>query len=212
MARAAVPRQRGRKRRADWWGRTKAALAAVALGAVLLGPWLSRNTWILWVAASVVALALAGWLHLLRRRHLRNAALARSVAATDGMTGRQFEEWTADLLRRSGFTDVQLSGGAYDRGADLTAYAPNGARTVVQCKRYAPHRKVSSPDIQRFGGTARPLHGAQIALLITTGGLTTEAAAIAAQLAITVVTRPHLMHWAAHDHLPHLIQTPTQRP
>ena len=156
----------------------------------------------IWLAAATIVGTgvLYLWIRLRIRRTARRRELdlTRSVAMTDGMTGQQFELWTAALLRREGFTDVQVFGGANDCGADVVAVAPNGARTVVQCKRYAATRKVSSPDVQRFAGTVRALHEAQVALLVTTGGITTPAADIAERLGITVVTRPELMEWAAN--------------
>ncbi|HEY0640446.1 MAG TPA: restriction endonuclease [Pseudonocardiaceae bacterium] len=179
--------------------------AAVPL-VLLVGSWVRRNTWVLWLAAAAVAAAVGVW--LLVETRLRRAAeerlreLTSGIEATDGMTGTQFEHWTAALLRRSGFTDVRVSGGAGDRGADLTAISPAGALVVVQCKRYKETTKVGSPDVQRFAGTVRSLHGADVALLVTTGGVTAPALAIAAQLGITVLTRHELAEWATYDRLP----------
>lgn len=173
---------------------------------VLVGPWVSRNTWALWlgagVASAAVLLSVGIWLRLRRMAAYRQLELTRSVTITDGMSGPQFEQWLAALMRRDGFRKVVVSGGAGDRGADLVAIAPGGARTVVQCKRYAPGSKVSSPDVQRFAGTVYALHRADVALLVTTGGITAPAARIAAQLGITVVTRHELMRWAAHGAVP----------
>jgi restriction system protein len=168
--------------------------------------WLSRNTWALWVGgltgAVVGALILTVAVRARQRRADELAVLLGSVATTDDMTGTEFEHWVARLMRRSGFTDVRVSGGAGDRGADLVAVTPYGGRAVVQCKRYAPHRKVTSPDVQRFAGTARAVHGADLALLVTTGGVTVPAARLADQLNITVVSRADLMEWVAHGRTP----------
>lgn len=209
---AEVTRRRRRRRasRPDWSSRIIAGLLTAALAAVVVGPWVRQHLWVVWLAAAMVVLALAGWLRLRWLRRLRELELTRSIAVTDGMTGTEFELWTAQLMRRDGFRKVEVSGGAGDCGADITAVTPAGARTVVQCKRYAEHRKVSSPDLQRFAGTVFALHEAELALLVTTGGITAPAAELAARLGITVVARPQLSRWAAHGRAPFL-DTPLRR-
>lgn len=206
-----VTDRRGRRKRGKRRAQGQRQLIGVGLGlAVLLTVgvvrWLSRNPWALWVggvtAVVVGALALTVVMRVRRRRADGLAELLGSVAMTDDMSGTDFEHWVAGLMRRSGFTNVRVSGGAGDRGADLVALTPYGERAVVQCKRYAPHRKVTSPDVQRFAGTARPVHGADLALLVTTGGVTLPAARLAEQLDITVVARTDLMEWATHGRTP----------
>lgn len=51
-------------------------------------------------------------------------------------------------------------------GADVIGRSPCGRRVVVQCKRYKGN--LSSPHVQRFAGTARDIHRADVALLVTT--------------------------------------------
>ncbi|MFJ6784409.1 restriction endonuclease [Streptomyces yangpuensis] len=50
----------------------------------------------------------------------------------------------------------------------------DGRKPVIQCKKYAPHRSVSSQDMQKFVGTARLEHGADDALFVTTGSRSRE--------------------------------------
>ncbi|WP_420834069.1 hypothetical protein [Streptomyces antarcticus] len=49
---------------------------------------------------------------------------------------------------------------------------------MVQCKRYAKHRTVGSPDLQKFNGTVRDEHGAGVAAardqLVLAAGITTD--------------------------------------
>jgi restriction system protein len=101
----------------------------------------------------------------------------------------------ARLLRGCGCRGVRVSGRAGDMGADVTARTPDGRRLVVQCKRYAGN--LSSPDVQRFAGTAREIHGADVALLVTTGRPTTQALQVARQCRIDLVDRPVLARWIA---------------
>lgn len=59
-------------------------------------------------------------------------------------------------------------GGSGDLGADVIARAPDGRRIVLQAKRYRDGRSVGSQDVQRFGGTAHTIHGADVAAVVTT--------------------------------------------
>ncbi|MFE7497687.1 restriction endonuclease [Streptomyces albidoflavus] len=70
----------------------------------------------------------------------------------------------AQLRRRDGCIEVVVNGGSGDLAADVVAYLADGRKLVIQCKKRAPHRSVSSQDMQKFVGTARPEHGADIAL------------------------------------------------
>ncbi|WP_052311628.1 MULTISPECIES: restriction endonuclease [unclassified Actinoplanes] len=150
------------------------------------------------VTAVVTALVLAGggaWAYLSWSAMSRLAAHERDVAVTDHMSGPEFEQYVARLLRESDCRGVRVSGGAGDMGADITARTPDGRRLVVQCKRYAGN--LPSPDVQRFAGTARDIHGADVALLVTTGRPTGPALQVARQCRITLVDRPVLARWIA---------------
>ncbi len=127
----------------------------------------------------------------------RQAALERSISHTDDMTGPQFEQWVARLLTRSGFTEVQVRGGAGDLGADIIAVSPVGHRVVIQCKRH--RRNISSPEIQKFAGTCRSIHKAEIPVIVTTAGFSQPARDLAAQLGIVLIDRDQLAAWAADD-------------
>ncbi|MEU1089267.1 restriction endonuclease [Streptomyces sp. NPDC005892] len=107
-----------------------------------------------------------------------------------------FEEAVADLCRRDGCRDVEVVGGAGDLGADVLATAPDGRRVVVQCKRYGPANKVGSQDLQRFGGTCYAVHGAETAVVVTTGEFTAPAAEYAAACGIVCVDADALTGWS----------------
>lgn len=150
------------------------------------------------LAAVVAVLVLAGGgvgAYLSWSAMSRLTAYERDVAVTDHMSGPDFEQYVARLLHESGCRGVRVSGGAGDMGADVTARTPDGRRLVVQCKRYAGN--LSSPDVQRFAGTARDIHGADVALLVTTGRPTGPALQVARQCRITLVDRPALARWIA---------------
>ena len=151
------------------------------------------------VASALIALAVLaaagvgayGW--YAQRRQL--AEHERSVAVADAMTGNQFEHFTARLMRASGFRRVRVVGGSGDMGADVIACTADGRRVVVQCKRFAGN--LGSPHVQRFAGTARDIHGADVAPLVTTGRPTAQAREVALRCRITLVDRPALARWVS---------------
>ncbi len=107
----------------------------------------------------------------------------------------EFEEAIADLCRRDGCTDVEVVGGAGDLGADVLAVAPDGRRVVIQCKRYGDDNKVGSQDLQRFGGTCFTVHGADVAVLVTSSDFTAPAADYAEWCGIVCVNEERLRDW-----------------
>lgn len=123
--------------------------------------------------------------------------LAGVMASMDAMNGREFEEHVAELLRRDGCTNVIVQGGGRDRGIDITALTPNGRRIVVQCKRFAPHLSITSPEIQKFLGAAKVLRDSEVALFVATCPFTRDALNIAAESGITAVHRGLLEEWSA---------------
>ncbi|MGN6131678.1 MAG: restriction endonuclease, partial [Nocardioidaceae bacterium] len=84
------------------------------------------------------------------------------------MTGTQFENLVRRLLERDALTKVTVAGGSADRGADVVGRTADGHRVVVQCKRYALGRKVTSPEMQLFVGMAWHEHNADRPLYVTT--------------------------------------------
>ncbi|MEU5087098.1 restriction endonuclease [Streptomyces sp. NPDC021356] len=127
--------------------------------------------------------------------------LAGVMAAMDAMTGREFEHHIAMLLRRDGCTDVAVLGRHGDRGVDITALTADGRRLAVQCKRFAPHLRITSPELQKFVGSAKVLYASDVALYVATCRFTPEALSIAAEAGITAVHRTLLERWDAGEML-----------
>ena len=206
MARTRSRRRRSRRGRAPARRRSGPLIVAAVVAGVLALDWLADRPGLV-VTVAVVLLgcgvaAITLYLAWVGSRRHREKALTRSVAVADSLSGQQFERWIAALMRRTGFTRVRVSGGAGDLGADITALAPGGRLLVVQCKRYRVGRRVGSPDVQKLAGTARAVHGADLAAIVTTGGFTEHAEALAARLGIGLVDRDTLARWATDDLLP----------
>ncbi|MGK5642763.1 restriction endonuclease [Streptomyces sp. URMC 126] len=195
----------GRRRRAG--DRLTGLLAAGALAAVLLAAvveWLSAHWWIVAVLA-VLALLAAGvrwyrWRERARWEAVRARGLRYGMAELDALHHTRFEEAVRDLMRRDGYRDVVRVGGRGDLGADVKATDPYGRRWVVQCK----HRRagaagsaVGTPDLQVLNGTARPVHGADVAVIVTNGRVSGPAVAFARQQRLHVVDRGTLGVWAS---------------
>ncbi|MFF7777486.1 restriction endonuclease [Streptomyces tanashiensis] len=119
----------------------------------------------------------------------------RSMEAVWAMDPAQFEEYVAELCRRDGCTEVRRVGAANDLGADVVGRLPDGRKLVVQCKRYAKHRTVGSPDLQKFNGTARSEHGADVPLFVASCKFTKQARAFAARHDLVLVDVDLLGFW-----------------
>ncbi|WP_331739810.1 restriction endonuclease (plasmid) [Streptomyces goshikiensis] len=194
------------------WGAVAAA-AAVA--------WVAANWSTVWpVLIAVLAAAVlssVGW--VLLRAHRRavgqdrawraqEEARARelSMAQVDGLSWQEFEAYIAELCRRDGCREVVVSGKSGDLGADVVGYLADGRKLVIQCKKYAPHRSVPSQDMQKFVGTARLEHGADVALFVTTcHAFTRDALGLALRQDIVALHRDLLGSWVKGAHLETLI-------
>ncbi|KAB1977581.1 restriction endonuclease [Streptomyces triticiradicis] len=115
--------------------------------------------------------------------------------AYEALDPDEFEQAVAELCRRDGCLDVDVVGGAGDLGADVVARTPDGRSVVIQCKRYCDGNRVGSQDLQRFGGTCFTVHGADVAVVVTTSDFTAPALDYAEQCGIVCVDGPQLRRW-----------------
>ncbi|MFE7194354.1 restriction endonuclease [Kitasatospora sp. NPDC057541] len=126
-------------------------------------------------------------------------SLDHTLEAFQAAAPVRFEEMCRELLERDGFSNAQRVGGAGDLGADVVAKDHLGRRVVLQCKRYA--NAVGSEAVQKFNGTARPVHGAAVPVVVALNGFTDPAAAFANQQRLHLVDRERLARWGAGQHL-----------
>ncbi|MEU3297522.1 restriction endonuclease [Streptomyces longwoodensis] len=115
------------------------------------------------------------------------------------MSATGFEQACADLLARDGFRSPRRVGGAGDLGVDVTARDGADRLLILQCKQY--QRPVGSGHVQKFNGTARLHHGADIPIMIGLNGFTQPAADFAAHHQILLMGRAELKKWAHGQHL-----------
>ncbi|MEW2373884.1 restriction endonuclease [Streptomyces sp. NPDC006656] len=192
-----------------------------AVAVVITVLWVVANWTTVWpvllTVLAVVALGGAGWALLRAHRQAvgrdrawraQEEARARelSMAQVDALTWQEFETYVAELCRRDGCREVVVSGKSGDLGADVVGYLADGRKLVIQCKKYAAHRSVSSQDMQKFVGTARLEHGADVALFVTTcRAFTKEALGLALRQDIVALHRDLLGSWVKGAHLESLI-------
>ncbi|MDT0405272.1 restriction endonuclease [Streptomyces sp. DSM 41635] len=180
-------------------------VAAAGIGlVVMVVNWLLAHWWVFVVVLVLAVLAGAGWLHNHQQRARWEAVRARGLRfglpQLDALHHTRFEDAVRDLMQRDGCRDAQRVGGRGDLGADVKATDPYGRRWVIQCK----HRRsgargsaVGTPDLQVLNGTARQVHGADVAVIVTNGRVTGPAVAFAKQQRLHVVDRQTLAVWAS---------------
>lgn len=179
-----------------------AALAVTLMVAVV--NWLLAHWWILVVIGAFAVLAGGGWLYqrqqAARWEAVRVRGLRYRLDQLDALHHSQFEDAVRELMRRDGCPNAVRVGGGGDLGADVKATDPYGRRWVIQCK----HRRnglagsaVGTPDLQVLNGTARQVHGADIAVIVTNGRVTAPAVVFAEQQRLHVVDRHTLAVWAS---------------
>ncbi|MFC7844422.1 restriction endonuclease [Streptomyces sp. NPDC057382] len=180
------------------------AAAAVITLVVMVVNWLLAHWWVLLVALVLAVGVGVGRLYNRQQQAqweaVRAQGLRYGLAQLDALHHSSFEEAIRDLMRRDGCRDAQRVGGGGDLGADVKATDPLGRRWVIQCK----HRRngvrgsaVGTPDLQVLNGTARPVHGADVAVIVTNGRVTAPAVDFAKQQRLHVVDRQTLAVWAS---------------
>ena len=136
-------------------------------------------------------------LRVLATRRVAFAQTPASVPARrlELLDGSSLEDLVAELLRRDGLTLRRDRGGPKDQGADLIAETPDGQRIVLQSK-FRQSRPVGPRVVYELKGTARELHGADIAVVVTNSHYSDQSIADAATLGIHLVDGHGLQCWA----------------
>ena len=111
----------------------------------------------------------------------------RHWKSTDEMTGIQFEQYCAMVLKRDhGFVRVEFTKTSGDYGGDLVGYNKDGTKWVVQCKRYSGH--VGIDAVQEVLG-AKSIYDADKMAVMTNNILTTSAKELANKSGVLVMER-----------------------
>lgn len=129
-------------------------------------------------------------------QHEARLQMAQYLDALRSLSPRDFEVAMATLLSESGFTQVQVVGGAGDLSVDIRGLNPSGGPFVAQRKRYAAGRNVSSLDVQTFIGMAHRYHEVGHLLYFTTSDYTANAKALAGSQRIDLFNGERIVGWA----------------
>ncbi|MFF1734677.1 restriction endonuclease [Streptomyces sp. NPDC058247] len=179
-----------------------AAVVAVSL-AVAAVRWLLVHWWVLALAGVIAAVVAGWWFQQVRQRaewaRVRARALRLRIAEIDALDHRAFEFAVRDLMRRDGCTAEQL-GGAGDNACDVRAVDPADRVWAIQCKHRRDGDRGSAVGVgvlQQVNGTARQIHGADIAVVLTNGRFSSKAVPWGRQHRIHLVDRNTLGEWAA---------------
>jgi hypothetical protein len=127
------------------------------------------------------------------RAALRLRLYAQScLEAADLMSGHQFEDYYASMLRSEDWTRVVVIGRkpGGDGGADILATDPRGRDFAIQCKRYALTNPVDIDDVRKLNGALAHEHQGRRGMIVTTGRLTGPAQRLADKSGVKVVARP----------------------
>jgi restriction system protein len=155
------------------------------------------------IAAAVVfgfvaAAVLRIWAKAEQRRIRRDrlVTLRLPLPVLDGLGHRDFEFACRDLLRRDGMSAEQVGQGN-DQVVDVKARDVNGRVLVLQCKHTTRGHNVGVRVLYEVNGTARAVHGADIAVVVTNGGFTRNAREWGARHGIYLVDRTAMERWAS---------------
>ena len=124
--------------------------------------------WILSLGTIAVIIILAKTVKL--KPDQRNLARV-DLRTMDSLDGYEFERIVADLLRSTGYSNVQRTTGGGDFGADILA-TKGGIRYAIQCKRYSGNVGVKA--LQEAIG-ARDYYRCDKAMVITNSYFTKSA-------------------------------------
>jgi restriction system protein len=119
-----------------------------------------------------------------------------------------FERVVAETVEKEGHRLLRCHGGPSDDGADVIAELRDGRRAVFQCKHRQNGNKVDKGHLQVVNGTARPVHRADLACVVTNGFFTDPAVRFAYDHDIQLVDRERLRRWVTGDQLHHVLQQP----
>ena len=120
--------------------------------------------------------------------YLRQRARRRRPEEFDLMEGRDFEHYCAELLRRRGFQEVEVTRGSGDYGIDILA-EKDGVTYAIQCKRYNAPVGVKAVQ-EAYAG--RDYYDRMVGAVLTNQYFTQPAAEAARKLKILLWDRGYL--------------------
>lgn len=103
----------------------------------------------------------------------------------DLMEGHQFEHWCADLIRKNGFINVEVTRGSGDQGVDVLA-EKDGIHYAIQCKCYTGN--LGNTPIQEVHA-GKAMYNCQIGVVMTNRYFTAGAKELAEKTGVLLWDR-----------------------
>lgn len=98
-----------------------------------------------------------------------------TVHSIEEMTGIEFENYSADILKANGFENVQVTQMSKDYGVDIIAYKDE-IKYAIQCKKYSS--PVGIQSVQEVLGS-KTMNDCHVAVVLTNNTFTTSAKELA---------------------------------
>lgn len=105
----------------------------------------------------------------------KSAEEQEDISRVDGMEGHEFEYFCASLLRKNGFTNVEVTPGSGDQGVDILA-EKGGVKYAIQCKNYAS--PLSNTPVQEVSA-GKIFYGCHVGVVMTNSTFTPGAKELA---------------------------------
>lgn len=126
------------------------------------------------------------------RFHFRSRSA--SLKKVDAMSGIEFEEFTAGLLQKLGYTNVSVTQASGDQGIDVLAQK-DGLRYAIQCKNYSGALG-NTPVQEAFAG--KVFYGCDVAVVLTNSIFTDGAFELAESTGVLLWDRDTLSDMIRH--------------
>lgn len=115
--------------------------------------------------------------------------IAGKIEEADQMEGHQFEFWCASLLKKSGFSNVEVTPGSGDQGVDIVA-VKDGIHYAIQCKCYSSDLG-NTPVQEVFAG--KEMYGCQVGVVMTNRYFTAGAKQLAEKTRVLLWDRDYIV-------------------
>ena len=155
--------------------------------------WYRTQDWELTLMIAACAVVVAGSVIALVCRKKKKPTNKFASINFDALSGHDFENFCAELLRKNGFEKVEVTRASGDHGVDIMAHR-EGIVYAIQCKRYESN--VGNAAIQQiYAGKA--IYDADIAVVLTNRYFTKQAEMEAECLHVKLWDRDRLRKFIA---------------
>jgi HJR/Mrr/RecB family endonuclease len=118
----------------------------------------------------------------------RSKSVSVAMAHIDSMSGLEFEEYTAQLLKRIGYSNVTVTKASGDQGIDVLA-TKDGIRYAIQCKNYS-HKLDNTPVQEVYAG--KVFYHCDVGVVLTNSTFTQSAYILANSIGVLLWDRATL--------------------